>query len=76
MLQDATTSDIGRETNMTQYATTEEKFECMECGILCTRREMPLRYVPERKRDIEHCPNCGKRSTFLKGYVADMSLMT
>ncbi len=42
---------------MTRYVTTEEQYECTECGISCARREL----IHE-----ESCPNCGMNfMTFL-----------
>ncbi len=35
---------------MTKYVTTEEQFECYQCGVSCARRELI--------KDAS-CPNCG-----------------
>lgn len=45
---------------MTQYATTEEKFQCIRCEIWCTTREMIDHYVSVLDREVGHCPNCGQ----------------
>ena len=38
---------------MTQYATSEKRYKCMNCEISCTRREMNQDHVIALK-----CPNC------------------
>ena len=39
---------------MTQYATTEEKYQCAGCELKCTRREMNHKYSESLT-----CPRCG-----------------
>lgn len=53
---------------MTQYATTEEKYECLHCEISCTKREMVYGYgyvESNVEEEVVHCPNCKNHSTFL-----------
>ena len=56
---------------MTQYATSEEKFQCIRCAIWCTERELVYLYKPELDRETAHCPNCGRYSTYFTSEAYD-----